>query len=264
MGRRIPINGDDDFQVIHPVLTLTLLFAGMAATISMIMALCIRRKSSSPPKTLSTSSPEFKTSEVSSSGLYDNPQQQPAMTSGETTTTMVRPTTQATSTLESQYKTENDGLQNKELPLPPAMMTSKESQSSNNLTRSMSTRKVTTFMGKKSLSTRKSERSLSIKLPRSLSAMGQDREDKNGKKGKLKHEDSIWTKTIILGEKCKVSDEDDDAIIYENKGNRISAYHKKTQSTMSLSRQTSHVEPNAILGQEDDKEMVTNEQVSVS
>ena len=87
----------------------------------------------------------------------------------------------------------------------------------------------------------------------------------------MKHEDSIWTKTIILGEKCKVSEEDDDAIIYDNGGNRISAYHKKTHSTMSLSRQNSHnIDSTAILaaaGQDKDKGlmmMMTNEQVNVS
>lgn len=41
--------------------------------------------------------------------------------------------------------------------------------------------------------------------------------------GKLKHEDSIWMKTIILGEKCRVPDEEEGAIIYEGKGKRISA-----------------------------------------
>ncbi|KAI3454153.1 hypothetical protein Pfo_010816 [Paulownia fortunei] len=57
---------------------------------------------------------------------------------------------------------------------------------------------------------------------------------------KLKHEDSIWKKTIILGEKCKVPDEDEDAILYDENGNRISTYHRKnTGSSMSFSRQNS-------------------------
>ncbi|KAH7574393.1 hypothetical protein ACOSQ2_008779 [Xanthoceras sorbifolium] len=250
MGRRIPLS-DDDFEVIHPLFTLTLLVAGLAATVSMILALCIRRKSSSPNQS-SQSSPEFKTSEE----LHDNPPQ-----SGETTT-MVPPSTQATTTgLESEDKTtENDGLQNKELPLPPAMKTLRETNSCNNLAKSTSTRKVDITNIKKSMSTRKTEKSLSIKMPRSLSVMAQDREEKNRKKGKLKHEDSIWTKTIILGEKCKVSDEDDDAIIYDNKGNKIPAYHKKTQSTMSLSRQNSQIDQTVIPGKDKDKRIMTNEE----
>ncbi|KAG8375689.1 hypothetical protein BUALT_Bualt10G0126500 [Buddleja alternifolia] len=63
------------------------------------------------------------------------------------------------------------------------------------------------------------------------------------KEKKLKHEDSIWKKTIILGEKCRVPDEDDDDnyILYDEKGNRISTYHPKSPSTggLSLSRQAS-------------------------
>ncbi|KAK2644925.1 hypothetical protein Ddye_020120 [Dipteronia dyeriana] len=258
MGRRIPISGD---ELIHPVLTFTLLIAALGATISMILSLCIRRKSSPPPPNQSSpvSSPEFKTSEISSSELFDNNN---------------NPTAQA-DTLESGDKTEIDDvglLQNKELPLPPAMKQKqlRETNSCNNLTKSTSKRIIDTTNIKKSMSTRKIDTSLSLKMPRSLSVMTQDREEKNRKKGKLKHEDSIWTKTIILGEKCKVSEEDDDAIIYDNGGNRISAYHKKTHSTMSLSRQNSHnIDPTAILaaaGQDKDKGlmMMTNEQVNVS
>ncbi|KAK3213165.1 hypothetical protein Dsin_017871 [Dipteronia sinensis] len=271
MGRRIPISGDDDFELIHPVLTFTLLIAGLAATISMILSLCIRRKSSPPPppnQSSPVSSPEFKTSEILSSELFDN--NNPTT---QADTTMLPPSTQATTAtttmLESGDKTENedDGLQNKELPLPPAMKQLRETNSCNSLTKSTSKRKIDTTNIKKSLSTRKIDSNLSLKMPRSLSVMTQDREEKNRKKGKLKHEDSIWTKTIILGEKCKVSEEDDDAIIYDNGGNRISAYHKKTHSTMSLSRQNSHnIDSTAAAGQDKDKGlmMMTNEQVNVS
>ncbi|KAF5938413.1 hypothetical protein HYC85_022672, partial [Camellia sinensis] len=66
------------------------------------------------------------------------------------------------------------------------------------------------------------------------------RQDKN-----LIHEDSIWKKTIILGERCRVLDEDD-TILYDENGNRISAYHPKTPSSLALSRQTSSIDPEAI------------------
>ena len=72
-----------------------------------------------------------------------------------------------------------------------------------------------------------------------------DHKDDKKKKGKLKVEDSVWMKTIILGEKC-VPDEEDDAVIYEGKGKKISAYHPK--SCMSVSRQCSSMEPNALPG----------------
>ncbi|CAL5431900.1 unnamed protein product [Camellia sinensis] len=66
------------------------------------------------------------------------------------------------------------------------------------------------------------------------------RQDKN-----LIHEDSIWKKTIILGERCRVLDEDD-TIVYDENGNRISTYHPKTPSSLALSRQTSSIDPEAI------------------
>ncbi|KAG8381789.1 hypothetical protein BUALT_Bualt05G0009300 [Buddleja alternifolia] len=64
---------------------------------------------------------------------------------------------------------------------------------------------------------------------------------------KLKHEDSIWKKTIILGEKCRVPDEDDDTILYDENGNRISTYHpKNTVGIRSFSRQNSSVHQGSI------------------
>lgn len=63
---------------------------------------------------------------------------------------------------------------------------------------------------------------------------------------KLKHEDSVWKKTIILGERCRVPDEDDDTVVYDEKGNRISTYHPKMPSSLPVSRQTSSIDPDAI------------------
>ncbi|PIN13234.1 hypothetical protein CDL12_14150 [Handroanthus impetiginosus] len=64
---------------------------------------------------------------------------------------------------------------------------------------------------------------------------GSRREEK-----KLEHEDSIWKKTIILGEKCRIPDEEDDAILYDENGNRISTYHPKHNgNSISFSRQNS-------------------------
>ncbi|KAK4422214.1 hypothetical protein Salat_1803700 [Sesamum alatum] len=54
---------------------------------------------------------------------------------------------------------------------------------------------------------------------------------------KLSHEDSIWKKRIILGEKCRVREDDDEAILYDENGERISAYHPKKYT--SFSRQNS-------------------------
>ncbi|KAK4372918.1 hypothetical protein RND71_008302 [Anisodus tanguticus] len=62
-----------------------------------------------------------------------------------------------------------------------------------------------------------------------------------------KDEDSILKKQIILGEKCKVpADEDDDTILYDEDGNRISAYHPKPPIGLIISRQSSNIEEDAI------------------
>lgn len=67
------------------------------------------------------------------------------------------------------------------------------------------------------------------------------KEEPSGKK-KGKTEDSVWMKTIILGEKCQVPEDQEDAVIYEGKGKKVSAYHPKTRSTMS-SNQFSYIDP---------------------
>lgn len=69
---------------------------------------------------------------------------------------------------------------------------------------------------------------------------------KEWKEKTFKHEDSIWKKQIILGEKCRVPDEDDDTILYDENGDRYVTYHpKKPASLPSLSRQCStHEIPN--------------------
>ncbi|XP_073051380.1 uncharacterized protein [Primulina eburnea] len=74
------------------------------------------------------------------------------------------------------------------------------------------------------------------------------REDSGNNKKMMKHEDSIWKKTIILGEKCRVTDEDEDTILYDENGNRISAYHpkKNAASVLSLSRQTSRADQDSV------------------
>ncbi|EYU20339.1 hypothetical protein MIMGU_mgv1a022725mg, partial [Erythranthe guttata] len=70
---------------------------------------------------------------------------------------------------------------------------------------------------------------------------GTGRQEKTRNKDKkFSHEDSIWKKTIILGEKCRVPDEDEDSILYDEKGRKISTYHPKSHSgTLSYARQSS-------------------------
>lgn len=119
---------------------------------------------------------------------------------------------------------------------------------------------------KKSASEKKLLSTLSMKAQRSLSMVKNNinQKDEQKNKGKLKHEDSIWMKTIILGEKCKVAHEENGAIIYEANGKRISAYHPRTISSLSVSRQCSSIEQDSIpiqkgkLEDDDDKQHQQN------
>lgn len=120
-------------------------------------------------------------------------------------------------------------MQRTELPLPPALQQPRESSSNT----------------KKETSGRRLSFSLSLKVPRNLSVakgVGDGR-----KKEKSKTEDSVWMKTIILGDRC-VPDEGDDGVIYEQKGKKISAYHPRNSSSISISRPTSSIDHDAISG----------------
>ncbi|OIW12073.1 hypothetical protein TanjilG_15313 [Lupinus angustifolius] len=131
----------------------------------------------------------------------------------------------------------NNDMLIKELPLPPAMQVHNDSNIPINVKRTASERRVSFNM--------------SLKLPRSFSMVKNkdqrhNKEDNEiGKKAKLKPDESVWMKTIILGEKCN-PDEEEDAIIYERKGEKISAYHPKKSTSMSLSRQWSYIDPEAL------------------
>lgn len=100
------------------------------------------------------------------------------------------------------------------------------------------------FQTNSSASFGKSRSSTSMRLQGGMNSLRQYsvREDrfKKWKEKTFEHEDSIWKKQIILGEKCKVPDEDDDTILYDEKGKRYLTYHPKQPSTLpSLSRQCS-------------------------
>ncbi|KAL1532583.1 hypothetical protein AAHA92_32571 [Salvia divinorum] len=61
----------------------------------------------------------------------------------------------------------------------------------------------------------------------------------------FKHEDSVWKKTIILGERCRVpdDDDDDDLKLFDEKGNKIITYHPKSHSgLLQYSRQSTSLD----------------------
>ncbi|KAI4377526.1 hypothetical protein MLD38_015133 [Melastoma candidum] len=120
------------------------------------------------------------------------------------------------------------------LPLPPAMKSRHcLNQSQSNVSQlprcSSSAQKL-----KSSLSSTTILRSLSMKIGVNgkntdntegvRNSSGQGGWSKLKKKHeKIKQEDSLWMKTIMLGEKCKVL-EDEDSVFYDNKGNRIASF----------------------------------------
>jgi len=76
---------------------------------------------------------------------------------------------------------------------------------------------------------------------RSIGAFKKARKKEAGRhaKNKLSHEDSVWKKTIILGEKCRVPDDEEEAVVYDEKGRRIPTFHRKQSKGLQISRQNS-------------------------
>ena len=232
MGRRFPAN---DIHSLHPVLSFSLLAAGIAAALAIIAGLCgvrpRRRLRNSPPPS-------------------------PAPTAKL-----------PNKTLDSQ----NDvaAAQELRLPLPPAMkQLVRESYSCNDMAGKLAASEQKKVSASSSMQV--IERSLSMARPcnNSTTRDHNKKEDhdhqiiRNKTTVKMDHQDSIWMKTIILGEKCKVPDHHGDGngdrdhgegdreshgVIYEGfNGVKITAYHPRTASSLSISRQCSFVEHESI------------------
>ncbi|CAK8568440.1 unnamed protein product [Lathyrus sativus] len=218
MGRRPPL---ENIIVIHPFLHFSFFLASFVASIAIITAICsvrfLRKSQPDPPQAqpldLSKDSNETSPSPASPQHAEEH-----------------EPEHKNSTPVEQKQETENNEFLMKELPLPPAMLQPKESLSGINM--------------KKVASERKTSFSLSLKMPRNLSlAKNWDQIKEDINKVKPKTEESVWMKTIILGEKCNPDDEDD-PVIFEGKGKKIAAYHPKSYST--ISRQCSFLDPDAL------------------
>ncbi|KAK9946255.1 hypothetical protein M0R45_011728 [Rubus argutus] len=262
MGRSIPTDETD--LLIHPVLSLSLIAAGMAATIAMITALCsFRRKQPRNVEEDIPQSPASKTKELESS-LADVVHVKTTEAEPTTTTAMSETTATVPQESETVDKEKEDGadLKSKELPLPPGKKALGLGADKTTNSCNPSNVDTTPSQMKKSASERRLLSNLSIKLPRSLSMAKKGErvkeeynKRKNGKLSMAKQEDTIWMKTIILGEKCRVPD-DDELVIYDAKGRRIPAYHPKSRQNSFIdltaipnrikSRQCSFIDPGAI------------------
>lgn len=231
MGRRVPA-GDSPFT--NPALYYSFFAAWIAATIAVIAAMCGVRF-------------PWRKSTPSESGSDKKNTEEIAQAPGSDTAapaTDPSPPEESTANLDSEDATKPKplGTVSQELPLPPppGMRRLTESHSfNNNLSKSTSTRKM-----KASLSLRMP----SVRMPNMSMLKREDGIHHLGKVGKpFKREDSVWTKTIILGEKCQVPDDDeDDTIIYDHKGNRVSTYHPKNPRPVPFSSSSSCIDPDAL------------------
>lgn len=89
-----------------------------------------------------------------------------------------------------------------------------------------------------------------MKVPEALSKIRTIKEQRHASKENAS-QDSIWMKTIILGERCRVpNDEEEDAIIYDDKGKRVPMYQPKTPRSLPVSRTNSYIDTSALPRQE--------------
>lgn len=220
MGRKFP-TGEN--PTINPILSLSLLIACVVSIIAIISSLCgscSRKKESSP--------------ERNSDDVFSQ-QNEVTKTLGDPLVTS--PTENAN--MDDMSSIMSHSYQKPLLPPPPPLEPADMRHS-----RASSYH----FQSNSIASFGRLTSSMSMRVQGGLSGLRQSsrREDSDKKKEKyFKNEDSIWKKQIILGEKCRVPDEDD-TIICDEKGNRISTYHPKTPSSLTLSRQSSSIDPNAI------------------
>ncbi|KAK9077713.1 hypothetical protein SSX86_006050 [Deinandra increscens subsp. villosa] len=226
MVRSFPIHANPR---INPLPSRIFIFAFIAATIAIVSFLCGKKKRK---RSLSTTNQATRANENTDplvSKTNDN--------ANEATYVKIEDQDDDSSSPETTGQ-----IENKELPPPPRLASiratsyhvgeaSNRSQSAR-LTPSMSMRLTGGLKGLKKGSRKDAKRN-----------------DEMIANDKLTRDDSLLNKTIILGEKCRIPDEDEDDIILDENGQRITTFHRK-QSCSSISRQSSdnnqdatHIEP---------------------
>ncbi|CAD5169153.1 unnamed protein product [Musa acuminata subsp. malaccensis] len=85
-----------------------------------------------------------------------------------------------------------------------------------------------------------SKRKLSLSFGKVPERLRTSRRERHGKGNDS--EDSLWKKTIILGEKNRISTDDEEEVVDEN-GNRQRHYHPKTPRSRQTSRNNSFAHP---------------------
>ncbi|KAJ8643420.1 hypothetical protein MRB53_005168 [Persea americana] len=217
MGRRFPSEANSSFQ---PALSLYFLAIWVAMTISMITVLCgARSRKSSAGKSTPPlpSSPSHKTTKVNH---------------------MTKPATPLSLAVEKS----THQAQEPELPSTPK---SKDTSSSSSSYDQSIVAPLNT-----STPTRKLMKSFSLKFHIGLSKIRTGKEEEKQRrnrqqqqqqqqliplqqqdKGVEEADECLWKKSIILGERCQVSGDDEDAFFYDEKGNKVMAYTPRTPRT---------------------------------
>nr|GME09370.1 Phosphatidylinositol 3,4,5-trisphosphate 5-phosphatase [Ipomoea batatas] len=233
MGRNIP--SYHDYHKKHPiVLSLTFLIACIAATIAVVWSLCGALSRKKPPGGAPVGDDETPPSQK-----RNHPEKFPSSPPpAKPEFTPLTPQPEAEEE-DGSIIIKNDGIRrygtfSRPLPPPPSRSASCHVRSHSQPVKLES-----------SVSERVSTSSMMIMMRQG---------SRRGDQKYLKHEDSVWKKAIILGEKCRVPDEDEEAIVYDEKGKRISTYHPKTKSNAFeiLSRQNS-------IAEEEEKFIIHNE-----
>ncbi|KAK4366251.1 hypothetical protein RND71_014131 [Anisodus tanguticus] len=236
MGRNIPLG--EVHPIHHPLIYFSFMIACISATIAIFSSLCgfLSKKKSPPPPT--------------SSNTRDNENQFVSTTSLNETSPRYDVSFKRNSTDQPQLQGEESISLQQPLPPPPSM---RATSSNNSHLRANSMAPTTHLRSNSSSSQGRLSGSVSMRgfggsLGSRQSSRREDSNyDKKRDKKSNKDEDSIWKKQIILGEKCKVpADEDDDTILYDEDGNRISAYHPKPSIGLIISRQSSNIEEDDI------------------
>nr|XP_018674999.1 PREDICTED: uncharacterized protein LOC108951517 [Musa acuminata subsp. malaccensis] len=207
MGRSIPFPSEAH-TLIHSALFISLVVAWVAAAMVVIVSLCAERKPPSDPPSASPPSPH---------------NESVAKPASETTTT---PTVQATTEQgEGEPHQEAQEEQVTVIEMTPDVATHGPIPPSTVLPASASKRKMSLSFGKG--------------LPEKIRTSRRERSGNGGGDS----EDSIWKKTIILGEKCKVSSDDEEEEVAGEKGNRQKHYHPRTPRSRQTSRNNSFAYP---------------------
>ncbi|KAJ0971335.1 hypothetical protein J5N97_019294 [Dioscorea zingiberensis] len=92
-----------------------------------------------------------------------------------------------------------------------------------------------------SASKRKLSMSLSVRIPEGLQRVKLRKREKQEKdEEEEEDQESLWKKTIILGDRCRIpSDEEGEAVVFDRRGNRVRNYRPRTPRSLPVSRSNS-------------------------